>query len=268
MFITVPWNSKPPFGTPLNPAHPLCQGLEIFYALNVGGGVPMDVVTGISAVANTATWGFSARTSGPRLYYNGTASTYTQLSNDAALNSWSGATSIIAGAAPAAGGANQHILDARYTSGNYGYYFGVYSGGVLYCTTPNPQIVGGGALVDGNYHTWGVSHLATTTGGVLFYRDGVQVATGTTGFPAAGPPASPNRYIGCNYNDSGTYFSGGIDWIGAWSRALTAREQAAMALNPWQIFQPLGMWIPEAAAITAPIFRRTLFARAGSRGVA
>jgi hypothetical protein len=87
----------------------------------------------------------------------------------------------------------------------------------------------------------------------------------TTGQIAAYPQTSgTSAVIGARYDGAARLFGGSLAWLAVWSRGLSAAENAALAANPWQMFAPPGYRLFGGTRR----FRRTLYDRAGSRGVA
>src|SRR5271166_4217334 len=59
----IPWTSKPPLGPGVNWSNPLAKGLLAFFALNEGGGAPVDLAYGVALTPNSTgngTWGQDA----------------------------------------------------------------------------------------------------------------------------------------------------------------------------------------------------------------
>lgn len=118
----------------------------------------------------------------------------------------------------------------------------------------------------------GVSDTGGTTSAVAttVYANGQAIGTGL-GTAAAAPVSNTNNIILGTYNGTSGYpFAGSHLLDIVWNRTLSADEHATLAANPWQIFRrhiPIE-WMTGQASTTSVFFRRTLYDRAGSRGVA
>jgi hypothetical protein len=118
--------------------------------------------------------------------------------------------------------------------------------------------VGSAAVAVGTDHVIAASH---RSGAQALYLDGAPAGTATNaGDPAYGP--GPLVAVGSapfarNPNVL-------VYWMAIWSQYFGPNWHAALAGNPWGLFQPPGYRIFGAS----PRVRRTLYDRAGSRGVA
>ena len=52
----MPWTTKPPEGTTLDPTNPLTTGLVGIWPINEGSGDPINAASGAAAASNTMTW--------------------------------------------------------------------------------------------------------------------------------------------------------------------------------------------------------------------
>jgi hypothetical protein len=263
VILRTPYVSKPNPGALVDPTHPLAQGLVGFYALAEGAGTPVDVVTGVRGTSNSAAW--SSGPGGACLSYNGT-SQYTDVAPDAAL-SVVGPITVASYCAPTAGTTNQHIIDCRGTAG--GYYLVANSGGTneFGLFVPNTVSASSANAIDGGWHVLSAVMSSTNAGGIQFYRDGQAWGTATFNAMPAAPTGTVTRKIATNTTAGGAWFKGPIGWIGVWARALSAADNQALAANPWAMFLRPVVRLPRAASGAASRVRRTLFDRAGSRGV-
>lgn len=257
-------SGKPIQGTPARERIGLASGLVALYALNEGSGAPVNCVTGVPAASNSATW--SGSPYGPGLSFNGT-SQYASLLNDAALNPPTALTVAVL-ASPAASATTMTLALSRDSStGGWSFYLS--ASGALYYTVA----AGGGSVgtsssqADGGWHLFAASQSSNTTGGVQLYRDGMPVATGSVGAWPGTPGSGVARALGTNVTASSNWLRGSLALFAVWNRALFPGEHLALAMNPWQLFAPRPYYGLLKATAISRRFRRTLYDRAGSRGV-
>lgn len=249
-------------GARIDWSHPLAQGLVGCWALNEGAGLLNDVVTGTRGPSNSATW--AGTPYGTGLVFNGTS----QSVNCGSHPAWSitGPLTLVALASPPASGVTQQIIDFKQSANTGGYTLTVGSTNKVAMVTASAgsqPSASSASSVDGKWHLYAASMSSTAAGGVSFFRDGVADGTGQlTVFPAA----YGSGLLGTNPTSSGAWLSGSLALVSIWARALSAQEHAVLAANPWQLFVPHTLWAL-AATTTGVKSRRSIAARAGSRGV-
>lgn len=120
------------------------------------------------------------------------------------------------------------ILDTGYTTG---LYLGSNTGTQYGFIVNNSALEGcvGGQQVAGVTDVLVATFDGTST---RLYVNGTLVATGT----ATAPATSSVLTVGRQSGTSAGYWNGGIDTIGFFPRALSAREARQIADNPWQMF--------------------------------
>jgi hypothetical protein len=92
--------------------------------------------------------------------------------------------------------------------------------------SPTPPMVSDFVITDGQWHHVGI--VVTAHGVRNLYADGMRVAADTQGVNL--PSSNGGMYFGANKNlDAGTFFSGLIDDVRIYDKALTAEEIAALA---------------------------------------
>jgi hypothetical protein len=104
------------------------------------------------------------------------------------------------------------------------------------------------------------------------YVNGALDATSSTGTVGFAAPTAPPLTVGY-FPNTGSYIQGIFSFAAVWTRTLSAGEIAAIAANPWDIYLPApgggdpSMFAYYYGATSAPLFRRGLYLRTGSRGV-
>lgn len=254
-------NQKPARGAMLDWGNPIARGLLGFWPLNDGAGPPSDLVSRRAAVSNGGTWGVGP--AGSQILF--AASTGIDLGITPALALRGPATYIVCGSPAANGSTAAQEFVAGVDGSSAAYRFACCVGGgtnELNLLSPAGWISSNNNVIDGATHVFGVSVAGFASGQVAFYRDGIPCGTGT-----ASAPTSTETHWYISYPGYGV--SGPLSWVAILSRALSAAEHASIAANPWQLIRPtmpIELMIGQSSA--ARLFRRTNFARAGSRGVA
>jgi hypothetical protein len=252
------WTSKPPQGTPIDRSHGLATGL-VWFAPCWGYGPVQDVVGNNNMALTGATWG-QASTTGLLCSTTSFAASISPPPQQLMLPypftvvmGWRLLTTgsyVLAGFSTAGGTCWQ-------VRGNGTDWIVRYSNGATLTQSWTSSVAQPAAGTDNVVAvSWSTSQIAIYQAGLQVGTDSVSVASPTY------PGASPTFY----------FANGGTEpyilyWAGLWGRLLSAAEHAEIARNPWQIFQPPpAYWLYRRAAVN-PLFRRTLYGRAGRRGV-
>ncbi len=120
------------------------------------------------------------------------------------------------------GQSNQNIWLGRVgTTTNLG--FKVYNG-----TAGGTQVTAAGAISTGTWQHFAVTQ--TSSGSVVIYKNGAQVATGSTTVPVNVTRAA--NYLGRSNWSSNAYLDGMLDDVRIYNRTLTATEVALVYNNP------------------------------------
>lgn len=261
------YRSKPRPGARIAPTGAAARGLLAFLPLNEGCGLPQDVGAHRPAASSNAAWADTFLT------FNGT-SQWVDLGPRADLSLGGRLTLAFCGNPRTSNAAN--IIDSHNYPTNT-------QGCGLFSATSSPNSVltyfasgtsynSSSGAIDGNEHVFAVSHNSTGTNGIRFNRDGIPWGA-TTG-------AYPNAYAGRTViggrSESGAptarWYLGSLRWVGIWGRGLSDDEMALYFAAPDAIYQYLFPRRRPIAAAAAPpsasLSRRTLYVRAGSRGVA
>lgn len=241
------WQNKPPVGYQIDFEHPLAAGLVSFWAFNEGSGAPNDIASTIGmrpitlAGGGDSTW--TAGNRGPvyNTDYGGTPRSSLAFGNcpDLAINSglfsiaWGGTTLATGSGVPC-------ILDLYDATSTDELLFYVNStAGDVYLQVNSSGADSATGFIDGNRHAFGLTLGSTATNGVTLYRDGRTWGSLTVPSKLTLPPTTQ----GWLFNRHGSYigYEGLLiqaEFFGLWYRPLAASEHAAIAANPWQIFQP------------------------------
>ncbi len=85
------YKGEQPFEQEIDPRHPWCQGLVMFWDFAAGAGLPREIISGTAPSASTA-FGWSIDGNGSTGSFNGTTTnlTYTQLRSVGPAVSWAG----------------------------------------------------------------------------------------------------------------------------------------------------------------------------------
>jgi hypothetical protein len=261
--------SKPWPGVRVDPGHPVGKDVVLALALNERAGATAYNLAGADSCAMTGSPSWTSGAGGSALSLNGS----TQYGLVAAAAQYR----------PAAGFTLLMRLLMTNTSQSSPAYMRI-DDGTNRVGFIDLSVVGGiriGAWNSGGTAITAVSatgvmtsnnwyHLAGTfdprTMGVAAYVNGSLVASATgSGTAYAGSSPAP---VGIGVNPAllgGAKLQAQVDYAVMVGRPLTAGEVAAFAGNPWAIYRPTPL---AAASAAAALFRRTLYPRAGSRGVA
>jgi hypothetical protein len=229
------WPQKPPVGTAIDWSRGLAQGLRAFYALNEGTG-PYAADAARGGVALTwqepaVSWGVGPRgvvgtfldgvnyaaTTGSPLSVGQPFSVAFRIYTSQASATSAGLVSI---------GATATNNQPLYLFQQSGSALRVLLGGIAYVTII-PSVVAG------QWYTISSSWDGATE---AHYVDGVLSYSGARSLGTVQTP--PKLVVGAGYNSIG---KGGIEWVGVWTRALTAPEHARLGGDlgaAWRIFAP------------------------------
>jgi hypothetical protein len=241
------WQQKPPQGTPLDPAHPLAQGLVAAWAFNEGTGTPIELV-GRSYPAASAGFAWSSGQYGPAGAFNGsTTNLVYAMPPTTGVISLAGSCSMAnTGNAGTAVTRGINSIWAVYNAGGSGFEW---RGASATVRNTIPQ----SSLAAGVRFSWGVADTGVgtnATNGSTMYLNGAAVPAGGSSGNAPPAPSSGAAILG-SYGGGG-YFGGTQEYIYIWNYALSAAQMAAVAANPWQIFAPRPFgWLAKAAAAAA-----------------
>jgi hypothetical protein len=243
-FGSASWQ-KPSLGAILDRSHPLARDLVGLWLFNEGGGMPVNLVSGIQAEesGNQGYWSVSPR--GPSMYYNDAGNYDTILfPNEPGFNVQTGDFSVaILGVFVDEAVGQTHFsnatikqwrLQANYTGAavNSGYF-------MFYCY----DAVNRSAAAD-NLITGGVQLFVGVRDDddIYLYRDGILVGSdsGCSGEDFTGT----NKKLGFGWNTQTTWT--GVDYTAEghriaayfWNRALAQSEVAQVALEPFGMVQP------------------------------
>ena len=262
---------QPELGTPIDWSHPLASGLVGAWVFNegTGGTVHNLAVTGVNdgALSGNPVWTPAQSARGISLV--STSSQAINCGSISPLNSATRATLFWRGALVSA----KNVFVGRIARANFRYAADYASSGstaFFILDTGAAQAFGGiGSVPVGeislcsSFDGTQAANATRLTG----YVNGVQRVLNFTGtIPSSMPNAGTDAFwLGRDVADS-LYSDGRIDTVLLWAgRALLADEVARLHANPWQLFARPTL-LPVASAIRR--FRRTNYARAGSRSVA
>ena len=234
----MPWTTKPPEGTPLDPANPLTTGLVGIWPFSEGSGTsvadpasgsPGSLIGGASWT--TGQWGPAIALDGSTGYVAGPSAATTY---PVTIATWakfavlptSQEAVFIALSEP--GSLNEFWFAGE--SGSPGSVRAVVNG-----NTGSTPASSGPLTLDTAWHHWACVFSDPTHW--YFYLDGSLIANAT---PAADTPAGITTMSvgGFVYNGSNFYgpLNGLVDAPAAWNRALSGAEVASFYANPWQVF--------------------------------
>lgn len=234
------WVQKPPVGTLIDRSHPLAQGLVAFWSLNEGTGAPTDAVAGLGTLLEGGVaWGAGA--SGPGLQCTALgAGAYAilppQLQLPYPLTIACGFRYL--GGSPT-GNANIFALESA-TSGspiNNARVTWNAGGSAITADISAEAYLGSYMPAVGSETPLGLSVASSNV--MALYAGGQSVySTASAGGNAPSWTPTACACIGQIPGLSSRTAQGIVTWAGAWSRALSAAEHAALAANPWQLFAP------------------------------
>ncbi|QEH38650.1 hypothetical protein OJF2_72560 [Aquisphaera giovannonii] len=256
------WRDKPPAGTPIDTRYHLSTGLLRAWTMNEGQGSALwDAAGGTTAGISGTGYSWASTPHGHGLALAGGNAVVTD--SGAWLAGLKSASLVfVANATGTGGGSYGRLMDASgaaitlLVNTSFTSVQGVVNG--ITGTFPTPDI-----------RAWHV-YIFTWQSGVSWtlYVDGTPIS-------AASPPTatlSAPTYVYLGNNSTGTRgFAGQIAYSAAYGRCLADAEVRSLTAALWSVYRPaLGWPAPEFAAYYAGAarVRRTLYTRAGSRGVA
>lgn len=276
MVSLIPQTGKPGRGAVIDWSNPLSQGLVHYYPLNEGAG---NVAYDLCRNLNLSAAGFGSNpvwSGGPK--GSAIACVYQGAGFVAALP----AAQQISWPITIAWGFRLGTSYPDQYSGTFGIIINTTNASPYFVTSALPT-TGTGTVVyayDQSGHeqntgtmNWalGADHVCSFSvkdGSQVGYFDGQQIVSVTAsgiGTPTYGSGASLaiGNFSGINRNSHTLYY-----WAAVWNRILDPSEHSALYSNPWQIVRSQSLWPAVYSSLSSLLFRRTLYDRAGSRGVA
>lgn len=264
------WQSKPPYGTPLDWDHPWTQGLLAFWAFNdVQSPAPVEMVSGARATAVAGlTW--SRDQYGPYAQLTGTTAnlSYAGLAPNTKSMSFAGSTSLSLFTG------NQMLMQRDNVNATWAVFVTSSTFTIRGANAVARYSTSTGILTAGTRFTWAISDFgpSTITDPLVFgYFNGVRATNTVSGAVAQIAASSSTVRVG-NASSVNVGMTGSHSWCAIWNYSINPGMAAQMTASPnaiWQIFQPLSVPLFQpSGGVTATLVRRTLYRRAGSRGAA
>jgi len=272
------WQSKPPPGTPIDPYGPFASGLIAAWTINEGTGPALYNAVNPNLYQGVFQSGAAAPTwrGGPNGAGITTVSASLQYVDHGTIGPLAGA---LKATIFAVGNRASAKIWTVGTSSHNGQRFGiqVFSDNFIYYLSECAGSTGGFSrslvgLVNGDFTIANAfdGTQSSAANGMLCYLNGVAqsiapsavwtppnaLATGTDPW-RTGLDMANARYSDARYDLT-------LLWVG---RTLSALEIASLHANAWQVFLPPSPYLLYYSPVSAPRFRRTLYNRAGSRGV-
>jgi hypothetical protein len=250
---------KPPWGTPLDPEHPL-GAMAGCWVLSEGGGTIAGDASGNrtnGTLRGATTWGPGPR--GHAVTGNGASGSDVLIGNPACLQLSRG--TIAARLKTSSPGASFRGIAVKNNA--YGLFL---VGSVLSAFDwggGGGQRSTGVNLADGLWHLVAMSFDSGVASGTTIYLDGALVLTTTI---TVSSQTTGMTLLNGGSSITGQELAGSIDDARVFPRLLSAEEHRALVRAPYAMF-PAGENRRALNARTTT-FRRTLYSRAGSRGVA
>ena len=261
-------------------SHALARGLVGLWPFNEGGGPPANVAALNTATTNTMAWaagpgrGWVISNSATSKLVQVTVPSGSPLDVIGTGITWGawiyplsaiGNFQCILGKSDATGAANrqyQLMLSPSNTSqlaitlGGNG-STNVYNNPTLAISTPWVA------------NAWNAIFVTYNGASVVAYLNGASVgsASATGSLTSVGGTV----FMGYDPNQANYGISGSLDMPAVWNRALSAAEMARFVANPYRLFRPavdIGWLTSGSVAPPSTAYRRTLYDRAGSRGIA
>lgn len=259
------FTTKPPYGTPINPADPICVGLRGAYILGEGGGslAVNSVNAGVPGTVHQPQAAWASGREGPAFTGDGgTTKQYIDIGSGlpAALN-LSGSLTVLALIRVASLAANQSLIcDCDSAVNNCQFGLQIRTTGLLY----NLWSAGGAAQVTGSTalttNIW-TSVGITRSGSSGNWSAGTWI-NGLSDASASGITANPDAQSGSSIGRLGefagsNYWNGKIEYLYIWARALSAIEILRIHQKPYSIFAiPRRRTNGAAAAVTRGLLMR------------
>ena len=237
--VNLPWGqTKPPYGTPINTAHPLSQGLAGAWLMNERGGGKLYDISGNNntGTINGASWANGQF--GGCLSFNGTSNNITASGTSVPIGNSSRTVSVWINSPSYSGSsANNFAVGISSVVGsNTAYLLGVNNSGHFLITTAgvaNDLVVPGFSL-----NKWyNLVSVYNGAGLLSMYVNGSLVGTKNIG--------STNTTNGAIYIGTAgvEFFNGLIDDTLIYSRALSATEVQQLYQDPFCFMQPRRLWL-------------------------
>ena len=252
------------------------EGAPAFWGIADQGGSMVDASDGRYACMNTGTVTLVAGSRGPALSVDGTTGNYisTPLQIQTLCAGGTGTVRFDYYSPRAPNDGQNHHVWAQVQGTDIGpeFSFQKYSDNNIYAGFNgggiDSRVVLAATTANYPYLTWGTYHLTWASGGsTILYYNAAQVSThGSTTIQ------SPAETLTIGHMDTSNFSAnnGRYDSFAIYNYAFTPDQVLADYLDPW--WRLRGMpprWMGQGgAAPAATLFRRTLYRRTGSRGVA
>ncbi len=235
------WFRKPPSPV-INWGHPYSWGLIAAWTFHEGIGTPVELVNLSPPSANTGLSWLSSPDGGSSGSFNGSSTNLTY--------------SAVPAVGPALSIAGQVLCTNTTSSGMIIERSNVNATWEIFTQSQELIYRGGSsvirneaAITNGNYNgkwfSWALTDTGVGTGaanGSTMYLNGLAQAAGGTSGNALAVSNTNAIHLG-NYDASGFFLAGQIDYVYLWNYAIPAQQVFDISRNPWQIFQPaLGDW--------------------------
>jgi hypothetical protein len=240
---SIPWTSKPPVGPGLNWSNPLTNGLLAFFPCNEGGGLPVDLCTGLKLglVSATPSWGQDQNGS---IFITSTSSCGAYVATPTYLQIQPPLTLVWSGNTIGAPGNNSVIFGVTYSNAltnPYGGYYISAPSGTTYAVTFARSPATTYNLVSSaisNGPTWFAATLASSSQAIYMNNPWVANATAAQTITSLNYAANSELCLGqstfmaVNSNTSHSY---GL----IYNRILTPSELQLLYSNgPWGMIAP------------------------------
>ncbi len=239
---------KPPFGTPLDLSNPLTKGLRGFYALNENDGATCADATGNLSLATTGFGASNPWGSGTSIGLDCPPAGMGAMATLPAYLQWSGPITIAVGFRRLGNTTRYGNLCALYcTNADASPYrvasimWGAKAGQIesewCYNSTLEPSLLSSGIIAAGVDSVVSMTFVPGNPGAQSLYINGRQDSTAAE--PQYPTWTSTAQFaIGTYPGYSPAGANSLIYWAGWWGRVLAPSEHAALAINPWQVFEP------------------------------
>lgn len=242
MLLPQTYMIKPAFGTPINPYHPLSQGLVGYWLMNGASGL---TAYDLSGFGNHGTFGAGAAAPSWKpqgIYYDG--GDHINCGTENSLNMGAGNFTIGTRFKTSAYGTLTG-KGSTYTGGKR-YYIGMYSGGGIFISIDDN--VASKTLISTLNYDDNIWHFAVGVrdgNNLRLYIDGIEDPNSPLDITGVGSTDSPRAYyIGAIWReDTGVineHFTGNIGNAWVYNRALLSQEVSQLCVNSYVMFaQPM-----------------------------